>query len=112
MLLIVFALASTFAFTFYGCQTLLSDRPKEEFDRYGIPGLRRFVGSMQLLGAVGVLIGLSYSTIGALAAGGLTVMMVLGLIVRVKIGDSPRLMIPAASLAVMNALLVLLFIAA
>ncbi|MGH1490132.1 MAG: DoxX family protein [Acidimicrobiales bacterium] len=111
MVLISLALISGLSFAFYGVQTIFGERPRAEFERYGIPGLRKFVGSMQLLGAAGVMFGLVYSPIGALAAGGLTTMMVLGLVVRVKIHDAPRAMVPAASLAVMNAVLVAMFLA-
>jgi hypothetical protein len=37
--------------------------------------------------------------------------MVLGLIVRIRIHDAPRRMVPAATLAVLNAVLVVLFLA-
>jgi hypothetical protein len=37
-------------------------------------------------------------------------MMVLGLAARYKIRDAPRLMVPAGSLAVLNAALVFLFV--
>lgn len=67
---------------------------------------------MQLLGALGVLLGLGYAPVGALAAGGLSVMMALALIVRLRIDDAPRLMVPAASFGVLNVLLVLLFLSA
>lgn len=111
MVLISLALISGLSFTLYGIQTIFGHRPRAEFERYGIPGLRSFVGSMQLLGAGGVLLGMAYSPLGALAAAGLTTMMVLGLAVRVKIRDSPRAMVPATSLALVNAVLVALFLA-
>lgn len=112
MVPITLALISGLSFAFYGLQTIFGQRPNAEYDRYGLPGLRRFVGSMQLLGAAGVLLGLGYTPLGALAAGGLALMMVLGVIVRVRIQDSPKQMIPAASLAVLNVLLVVAFVLA
>jgi hypothetical protein len=111
MVLIVLALISGLSFSVYGYQTLFGLPPRGEFERYGMPRLRRFVGSMQLLGALGILLGFGYSAIGAVAAGGLTLMMGLGLVVRLKIHDAPRLMVPAASLGAVNALLVVLFVA-
>lgn len=65
---------------------------------------------MQLLGALGVLLGLGYAAIGAWAAAGLALMMALGLVVRLKIHDAPRLTVPAASLGALNVLLVVLFV--
>jgi hypothetical protein len=48
--------------------------------------------------------------LGAAAASGLTLMMLLGLAARYKIHDGPRLMVPAGTLAVLNATLVFLFV--
>lgn len=112
MVLIVLALLSGLSFAVYGAQTLFGTPPRGEFDRYGMPSLRLFVGSMQLLGALGVLVGIAYAPIGALAASGLSIMMALALIVRLRIHDAPRLMVPAASFAVINVLLVVLFLTA
>ena len=94
LVLVVFALISGASFLFYGYETLFKEPPRGEFERYGMPGIRRFVGTTQLLGGAGVLIGLGYSPLGAAAAAGLTVMMLLGLATRLKIHDAPRLMIP------------------
>lgn len=110
VVLILLVLLSGPPFAVYGYQTLFGTPPRGEFDRYGMPSLRRFVGSMQLLGALGVLLGLWYAPVGALAAGGLSIMMALALIIRLRIHDAPGLMVPAASLGVVNALLVVLFL--
>lgn len=111
MLLVTLAVVSALAFLYYGSETLFADPPRGEFDRYGMPKMRVFVGSMQMLGAAGVALGIVVAPLGAAAAGGLTLMMLLGLAARYKIRDAPRLMIPAGSLAVLNATLVVLFIA-
>ena len=111
MLLVLLALTSALAFCWYGAETLFADRPRAEFERYGLPRVRIFVGSMQLIGAAGVLTGLFVAPIGAAAAAGLTVMMLLGLAARWRVHDAPRLMLPAGTLAVLNAVLVLLFVA-
>ncbi|MEQ8717331.1 MAG: DoxX family protein [Acidimicrobiales bacterium] len=108
--LVVFALVSGVSFLFYGFEILFTARGRDEFERYGMPGVRRLVGSAQLLGGAGVLLGLGYAPLGAAAAAGLAVMMLLGLIVRLRIHDGPRLMVPAASLGAVNALLTGLFL--
>ena len=108
--LVVLALISGSAFAVYGYQTLLGLPPRGEFERYGMPRVRKFVGSAQLLGAAGVLLGIRYPLLGAAAASGLTSMMLLGLAVRLKIHDAPRLMVPAASFALVNGVLVVLFL--
>jgi hypothetical protein len=109
MLLVVLVLISAGAFSIYGYQTLFSDAPRGEYDRYGVPRLRVFVGSMQIAGAAGLIVGLIVRPIGIAAAAGLCTMMLLGLVVRLRIHDAPRLMLPAGTLAVVNAALVVLF---
>lgn len=106
----VLATVSGVSFLFYGYETLFKVPPRGEFERYGMANLRRFVGSMQLLGGAGVLAGLAFRPLGVAAAAGLTTMMVLGLVVRYRIHDAPRLMVPAATLGLLNGVLVILFV--
>lgn len=110
MLLVTLVLSSALAFFYYGGETLFATPPRGEYERYGMPGVRVMAGSMQLLGGCGVLIGLWITPIGIAAAVGLTAMMVLGLVVRYRVHDAPRLMVPAATLAAINAAVVVLFI--
>lgn len=98
------------SFVFYGYGILATEAARDEFERYGVPGFRRFVGTTQLLGGFGVLIGLVFAPLGAVAAAGLTVMMCAGLIIRFRIHDAGRLMLPAASLGAINAILTALFL--
>ncbi|MCP4434567.1 MAG: hypothetical protein GY812_03585 [Actinomycetia bacterium] len=110
MVLLVLALVSGLSFLRYGFEVLFRVRLKDEFTRYGMPGIRTFVGVMEILGGTAVLLGLAFPTLGALAAASLTILMVLGLVVRVKVHDPLRLMLPAALLGVLNAVLVALFL--
>jgi len=109
MLVVPFALLSACMFTYYGLRCIRSLESRQEYRRYGIPHLRVLNGTLQLLGAGGVMIGLLVPLIGMIAAGGLCAMMLLGLATRVRLRDAKRLMLPAASLAALNALLVLMF---
>ena len=111
MLVVVLSLASAAAFFYYGRETLFAAAPRSEYERYGMPRLRVVAGSLQLLGAIGVLVGLAYTPIGVAAAAGLTLMMLLGLLVRYRVHDAPRLMVPAGTLALLNAALVVAFLA-
>ena len=107
---VTLALVSGASFVFYGYGILSTAAARDEFERYGVPGYRRFVGSAQLLGGLGVLIGLVFAPLGAASAAGLTLMMCAGLIIRFRIHDAARLMLPAASLGAINAVLTALFI--
>ncbi|MEO6629454.1 MAG: DoxX family protein [Aquihabitans sp.] len=104
------SLVSGLSFLSYGFRVLFRPAVKEEFERYGRPAVRQFVGLMEVLGGTAVILGLAIAPLGALAAAGLTALMVLGLVVRVRIHDPLRLMVPAAALGALNALLVGLFL--
>jgi uncharacterized membrane protein YphA (DoxX/SURF4 family) len=108
--LVTCALVSGLSFLYYGFKILFRTASRGEFERYGLPSVRRFVGLLEVLGGTAVIVGLAISPLGAFAAAGLTALMALGLVVRVRIGDSPRRMVPAASLGALNAVLVVLFV--
>lgn len=110
MIVVPFAVLSALAFTWYGLRCIFSFEVRHEYRRYGIPQLRVLNGCLQLLGAGGVMIGLLFAPIGVVAASGLCTMMLLGLLTRVRLGDAFVLMIPATSLAMLNGLLVALFL--
>ena len=109
--LVVLALVSGLSFLFYGFKVLFQSASRSEFERFGVPAVRRLVGVMELLGGAGVLLGLVVAPLGALAAGGLAALMILGLIVRIRVHDAVRLMVPAALLGAVNVVLVVLFVA-
>lgn len=112
MVLPILALLSGLSFLYYGAGVLGRASLRSEFERYGMrSGVRTLVGVMELLGGAAVLLGLACAPLGALGAAGLCALMVLGLIVRLRLHDAPRLMAPAAVLAAVNAVLVVLFVA-
>lgn len=79
---------------------------KSEFMRYGLSKSRALVGLLQLLGGFGLLVGFFYSSlVQALAALGLSILMILGFLVRLKIKDSFAQSVPSLSYAVLNAYL-------
>ena len=110
MVLLVLAIISGLSFQYYGFSVLYRVQLRDEFARYGMPHIRTFVGVMEVLGGSAVLLGLAVAPLGVLGAAGLTVLMALGLVVRDRLHDAPRLMAPAASLGALNAVLVVLFL--
>lgn len=90
-------------FLVYGLLCLFADGMVEEFDRYGLSRFRRLTGALEVLGATGLAVGYLLPVIGILSATGLAVLMLLGLGVRVKVGDPVLEMLPAAFLFVANA---------
>jgi len=110
MILVVLVFISAVSFLYYGLQLLWQPRLAEEFARYRIPGARKLVGVLEILGAAGVLVGLGVPLLGAAAAAGLTTLMMMGLALRIRLHDTLRQMLPAALLAAVNALLVVAFL--
>jgi len=74
-----------------------------EFKRYGLTRFRRLVGALECLGALGLLAGHFSQPVLVLAAAGLTALMVLAVVTRVRIGDSLVQAMPAIVLLLLNA---------
>lgn len=110
MLLLALAVISGLSFLYYGFGILFRVRLRQEFERYGLGRVRVLVGVLEILGGAAVLLGLAVAPLGVLGAAGLALLMLLGLIVRFSLRDPPRLMAPAAALAGLNAVLVVLFL--
>ena len=75
---------------------------KLEFQRYGLDRWRPWIGSLQLIAAVSLLIGFSQPLLGQSAAAGLSLMMLTGVIVRIKIKDTLLQMLPAIGYSLLN----------
>lgn len=110
MVLVILALVSGLSFLHYGAEILSEPRLEAEFSRYGLADFRGLVGVLELLGGAGVIVGVVFAPLGALAALGLSMLMLLGIVVRVRVRDAPRLMAPAALLCLLNAALAILFV--
>jgi hypothetical protein len=69
----------------------------------------RAVGTLELAGAVGVLVGVAAPVLGGLAGAGLLLLLAGALVAHLRTGDSPRHLVPAvvAALLVAAYLLVL-----
>ncbi len=78
----------------------------DEFKRFGLTNQQRLLtGILQLLGAIGLAMGPYYPFIGMTAAAGLSLLMLLGFSVRIKIKDSIRESIPSFIFMIINGLL-------
>ena len=79
---------------------------RQEFKRFGLNTLQRNVtGILQVLGGLGLFLGIVYPLIGAIAAAGLSLLMLLGFVVRLKIRDSMRQTFPSFIFMLLNAYL-------
>ena len=75
---------------------------KEEFNRYGLDKFRNLVGSLQLLGGAGLLIGIIWQPILIISSGGLALLMLIGFGVRIKMKDGFLLSLPAFVFMILN----------
>jgi len=98
---------SSLSFIAYGVGALFTTAMRHEFERYQLGGQRILVGLLQWAAGVGLLIGLYHPGLGQAAAGGLALMMVVALVVRLRIKDTPLQMLPAAGYLLLNAYLCL-----
>lgn len=99
-------IVSVASFTFYGISCFLSTRTQLEFQRYKVPQLRQLTGGLQIAGSLGIVAGHWFRPLMAFSAGGLMLMMVYAVITRFKIRDPLYAAIPALSLALLNAYIV------
>lgn len=84
---------------------------KTEFIRYGLEKWRTIVGFLQLIGAIGLIIGLIYSPkLSIIAAAGLSILMILGFGVRLKIKDNVVQSTPSLFFAIINIIIVIMLL--
>ena len=99
ILLVVF---SALSFIFYGINSFFSKRMVSEYARWGYSNQRILLGCMQLLGGIGLLVGLTNSVLLCVASFLLTFMMITAVLVRIKIKDSLINMFPAVFYTCLN----------
>jgi ABC-type sugar transport system permease subunit len=102
MLLNILIVISAVAFLFYGFSFFLNSGMKEEFERYGLDKFRKLIGYLQLLGGTGLLLGLVWQPILAIASGGLSLLMMIGFGVRLKMKDGFWESIPSFVFMLLN----------
>ena len=90
-------------FLYYGLDCLLSDGMVAEFERYDLSRYRRLTGALEVLGAIGLAVGLIIPVILAAASAGLALLMALGVATRVRVRDPLVEMVPALVLMLISA---------
>jgi hypothetical protein len=75
---------------------------QQEFERFGLPHLRQLTGALEIAGAGGLMLGLFLPILGCLAASGLSLLMLLGFLVRLKIKDGALRALPALFFMALN----------
>ena len=88
------------AFIGYGCACIFFGGMVDEFKRYNLSKFRVTVGVFELLGGLGLLVGLQIPIIYFISVIGLILLMAMGYIVRSRLGDSFMQKLPALSLMI------------
>lgn len=98
----IIVLSAGTVFIYYGLLCLTTNHMMIEFQRYGLSRFRKIVGVLELFGGLGLLLGFYYPILSILASAGLTILMFLGTIVRLKTKDPLWKIIPAFTLMLVN----------
>ncbi|MFV8368480.1 DoxX family protein [Flavobacterium sp. LB2R40] len=93
---------SAISFLIYGIAYFTSTSMKNEFKRFGLEKFGTLTAILELTGALGLFIGVENQTILILASGGLALLMLLGVCVRIKMKDSLLVSLPAFFYFVLN----------
>tara|TARA_A100001015_G_scaffold46163_1_gene50960 strand:- start:53 stop:391 length:339 start_codon:yes stop_codon:yes gene_type:complete len=101
----VLTLISGISFVYYGFSSFFSKKMKIEYKRWGYPEQRFMIGSLQLLGGLGLFLGFVFEPLIPLSSASLMLLMLAAIGVRIKIEDQPLRMIPALFYAVLNFLI-------
>ena len=98
---------SALSFVFYGIMSFSSNIMKPEFNRWGISKFRTIVGCAQLTGGFGLLAGFYFPIMTILSSLGLTVLMLLGFILRLIVKDGIVKSSPAFIYTIINLFILL-----
>lgn len=99
-------LFSSVSFLACGAGCFFLEYLKKEFVRYGFSNQRPLIGLLQICGALGLIAGSWVPLLGKAAAGGLALMMLAGVIVRISIRDTFLQTTPAILYLLVNTYLV------
>jgi DoxX-like family len=102
-LLYALVFISSLSFMGYGIAYFYSKKMKGEFKRFGLAKVGALTAFFEILGALGLLIGLKINSILLVSAGGLAVLMLLGVAVRIKVSDTLLVTLPALFFMILNA---------
>ncbi len=101
-LLYVVISISSISFLIYGISYFVTPHMKEEFKRFGLEKYGLLAAVLEILGAIGLVIGLAINPILLISSGGLAALMLMGLIVRIKIRDRISVSLPAFLFMLLN----------
>lgn len=99
---ILLILFSGVSFIIYGGYIFKSSKMQSEFTRFGLEKFTKLTGLLELLGGIGMLVGIKFGIILLISSGGLAILMLLGLGIRLKVKDGFWLFLPALFFMLLN----------
>ena len=101
-LLVGLMLFSSISFLIYGIAYFTSPKMKSEFTRFGLEKFGAMTAILEILGGLGLLVGLMFNFFLLISAGGLALLMLLGVGARLRVKDGFLEMLPALLFFVLN----------
>jgi len=96
------AIVSSVVFIVYGIFCAFTPSMVADFHRFGLDNLRILTGALEILGGIGLLVGLKERPLLWLSAAGLALLMLIAFGVRLKMRDSIALSTPSFLLMLLN----------
>ena len=87
-------LISSLSFFAYAVSYFTSPHMKKEFKRFGLEKIGLITIILQIIGATGLIVGLKFNPLLTISSFGLALLMLSGLIVRIKLKDSIWISLP------------------
>lgn len=101
-LVAVLAVGSGLAFVAYGTLCLTSSAMQAEFVRFGLERFRVATGLVEVMAGVGLLVGLKWPLALSVSSGGIALLMLSIVVMRVAVHDRPIDIFPALALLGVN----------
>jgi hypothetical protein len=102
---VILILFSSFSFLTYGIAYFATPHMKSEFRRFGLEKFGQLTAVLEILGAVGLMAGILINSILLISSAGLAILMLLGVLVRLKVKDGLFVTMPALFYMGLNAVI-------
>lgn len=102
-ILTICILFSSFSFFGYAFSYFTKPHMKEEFKRFGLEKFGFTIILLEILGGIGLLVGLKFVFIEVISSAGLSLLMFAGIIIRIMVKDKIWIILPAFIYMVLNA---------
>lgn len=102
-LITLFTLISSLSFLGYAYSYFKTPHMKHEFKRFGLEKMGLTIVLLEIIGALGLLVGLQINFMLIFSSLGLALLMFAGILVRIKVKDNIWITLPAFFYMVLNA---------